>query len=105
MTPDHVFGCFRYGGTWLLGIGIGYVCARRDGRAEALAFAARWRELHMQQYLAATQYIAEWRHAYAVLRARGGEQAVTVRVEPDVDSETTMTPGSTYEDLVRQSGQ
>lgn len=82
MTHDHIIAIASLGGAWLLGIGVGYVCAKRDWRAEAERCALQWRAAH-----------ARLRARVAELEAAGA----------DAGEETTLSGGRTYEDIVRSS--
>jgi hypothetical protein len=86
MNHSHLIGCMTYCGTWLLGIGVGYICAKRDWRAEALECVTAWRRAHE----ATVAYIDDLK-------------AELARVRRD-ELETTLAPGQTYEELVQRSG-
>lgn len=81
MVTDHVVSCLTFAGAWMSGIGVGYVCAVRDGRA----WSDRCRGIHDRM----------------LGRIRWLEQALARAQRPHLA--TTLTGDSTYEEIVRSS--
>jgi hypothetical protein len=77
----NLVGFLTYCGTWLLGVGVGYVAARRAGRAEAAECVSAWQRAHA----AALAHVDELRCELARARRTEG--------------------GTLYEELVRRDGQ
>jgi hypothetical protein len=82
MNYPNLIACLTHCGVWLLGIGVGYVCAKRDWRAEAARCVAQWRAAHVR------------------LRDRIAE----LEGDRSPDLANTLSGDRTYEELVRQCG-